>query len=486
MTLVEVLVAIVVLVVGIFGTISMIDSANTTTAKTKAREGSTNVGRGILEVARSVSYRNLASDTVVGAASSRPAFADAGGGSGYAVKSRNQLYNVDIGVCAVDDPKDGLGSHADVDVDFCVDSGGSSSGTDRNPDDYRRVAISLTWAVGKNTAKSKQTTIVTNPVGGFGPSVVSLTPTNFTSPITSSAFSTAKLAAMTSAPAAEVNWSINGDVQGKASGSGTSWNFDWRLDKTKPDGTSVFPDCTYLVSAQAFDNKGRAGAPKAITVSVNRFAPLAPRQFEGGRNLNSSRVDLQWLPNDECDIQGYRVYRGTSPSAVDTLVCPSTGTTPIKKTECLDETAPAPSAGVTLYYKVVGVDKDPAGGLREGTATALQIVESDSPPTSPSNLVACAGGAPGCNDLNADPVPDGSVAITWDPSTDADANDGIYFYRIYRDGSTYADRYDVFYPVSGKPLTWVDADASGGPHDYRISAVDLRFGESALSAAVNK
>jgi Tfp pilus assembly protein PilV len=489
MTLVEVLVAIVVLLVGILGTVNMIDGASATTAKTKAREGGSNMGRGILEVARAVPYRDLTSDAVVAAASARPGFADVGGGSGYAVRSRNQVYNVSISVCAVDDSKDGLGGHSDLGVDFCADSPGDSSGTDRNPDDYRRVAVTLTWTVGKVSGTSTQTTVITNPVGGFGPSITSLTPTNFPAgvAITSSTFNIAKFAATTSSSAAEVNWAINSDVQGKASGGGTSWNFDWNLNQTKPDGAAVFPDCTYLISAQAFDNKGRAGAPKALSVKLNRFPPLAPRGFEGGRNLGGDRVDVQWLPNDECDVEGYRVYRGTSPSSINTLVCPASGSVPIKKTDCLDESAPPPAAGQTLYYQVVGVDKDPSGSLREGTRSpALAVAEGDNPPTTPTNVVACAGGEAGCNDLNGDPVSDGSAAITWDPSTDPDAGDGIYFYRIYRDGSTYADRYDVFYPVANKPLTWVDGNASNGPHTYRVSAVDLRFGESVLSGAVTK
>src|SRR3954447_5531756 len=444
------------------------------------------MGRGILEVARSVPYRSLASAAIVDAVSTRPGFADVGGGSGYAVNSRDQLYNVTIDVCAVDDPKDGLGPHSDVDVDFCSDSAGSSTGTDRNPDDYRRLAVSLSWNVRNVTATSKQTTVVTNPVGGFGPSVTSLVPTNFTlgAPITSPTFNNASFAATTSSPAADVNWAINGDVQGKASGSGTSWTFNWNLNNTKPDGSKVFPDCTYLVSAQAFDSKGRAGASRAVSVAINRSAPLAARAVEGGRNLNGDRVDVQWLPNDECDVEGYRVYRGTSAGAINTLVCPARGTTPIKQTTCLDETAPAPASGVTLYYRVVGVDKDASNALREGTSTTLAIRDGDNPPTAPANLVACSGGILGCDDVNGDPVPDGSTALTWGPSTDPDSGDGIYFYRIYRDGGAYATGFDFFSPVPEKPLTWVDTDASGGPHEYRVSAVDLAFGESVLSDPV--
>src|SRR3954447_20871466 len=347
------------------------------------------MGRGILEVARSVPYRSLASAAIVDAVSTRPGFADVGGGSGYAVNSRDQLYNVTIDVCAVDDPKDGLGPHSDVDVDFCSDSAGSSTGTDRNPGDARRRAVSPSWNVRSVPATSKQTTGVTNPVGGFGPSITSLVPTNFTlgAPITSPTFNNASFAATTSSPAADVNWAINGDVQGKASGSGTSWTFNWNLNKTKPDGSTVFPDCTYLVSAQAFDNKGRAGAPKAVTVVLNRFAPLAPRGVEGGRNLNGARVDIQWLPNDECDVEGYRVYRGTSPGSISTLVCQASSATKAKQPTCPDEPAPAPASRMPLYYKVVGVDKDSSNALREGTGTTRAIAEGNNPPTTPANLV---------------------------------------------------------------------------------------------------
>ena len=482
MTLVEVMVAIVILLVGVLGAVNMIDGANATTSKNKSREGANSVGREILEIARSVSYRDLTPDQIVDAVSSRPGLADSKGAAGYSVESRNIHYDVTITSCSMDDPKDGLGTHDDPPTTFCSDSDAltSGNGTDRNADDYKRVAVVLSWTIGQATYTSKQTTFVTNPVGGFGPSIISLVPSGATT-VTSG--NNVSFTAKSSSSAAEVNWAINGDVQGKASGSGIDWNFNWNLNKTKPDGTAVFPDCTYVVSAQAFDDKGRAGAPKAVTMKLNRNVPLAPRNFEGGRNLNGDRVDLQWLPNDECDLDGYRVYRGTAPDSINTLVCPSSGTDPIKKTECVDETAPG---GVTLYYEVVGVDRDSSNVLREGTRSdTVTTVETNNPPTVPASLVACAGGTPGCIDINGDPVSDGATAVTWAPSIDPDG-DAIYFYRVYRDGSTYADRYDVLYPVSGKPLTWVDSNASGGPHDYRISAVDSRFGESALSEAVTK
>jgi len=53
-------------------------------------------------------------------------------------------------------------------------------------------------------------------------------------------------------------------------------------------------------------------------------------------------------------------------------------------------------------------------------------------------------------------------------------------YRIYRDGSSYEDRHDVFFPGNGT-LAWQEYDPHGQSHTYRVSAVDDDFGESPLS-----
>ena len=58
-TLVEVMVAIMILLVGVLGVVSMVDGAKAVTSKTKAREGGTNVARSIIEVSRSIRYRDL-------------------------------------------------------------------------------------------------------------------------------------------------------------------------------------------------------------------------------------------------------------------------------------------------------------------------------------------------------------------------------------------------------------------------------------------
>lgn len=476
-TLVEVMVAISVLLIGVLGTVSMIDTGNAMTSRTKAREGATALARSVLEISRGVPYRELTSARILEELDGRAGLADARPGSaGHQVDSVGFTYTVTPEVCLTDDPIDGLGEHDEG--AFCGDSdslpGGQSAG-DRNADDYRRVVVRLQWGAGSAPAESvRQTAVVTNPVGGLGPSVTSLTPDTPSVTEIFSAVESASYDVTTSAVPASVSWSVDGARLGVATGSGTAWSFEWDLG---PVDDPIFVDCVYVVQAEAFDDKGRAGAAKALTVTLNRRRPFAPPHFAGGRNLNGDRVDLQWEPNRECDITGYRVYRGTDPGSMTTQVTCADA----RATACVDETAPS---GVALYYQVAATDTAAGNVVREGDRSAIVTVapESDNagPPDPPAGLTVCTGGTPGCNDIEGEPAPTGLPVLSWDESSDPD---GIAFYRVYRDGATYADRLDVLFKVPDKPLVFIDA-TPGSAHSYRVSAVDELFGESALSGEV--
>lgn len=487
MTIVELMVAVVVLAVGILGMVAMIDTSNATTAKNKSREGATNLGRAVMEIARGMSFKDLTQAQLATTLQSRTGLNDASPASGYQISSRDHIYELTASVCSLDDAKDGLGTHeVTADPPYCSDSATLPMGQtarDRNPDDYRRVRLTFTWETNGVAYTMRQTGQITNPVGGLGPSVVTLTPAPPASSNITTALASATFNVTTSLSSRNVDWSINGAKKGTATGSGLSWSFVWQLDATKSDGSPVYPDCTYTLEAEAFDNLDRSGAAKALTVNLNRDDALAPTGFEGGRNLNESRVDLQWLPGPECDLRGYRVYRGTSTGAINTLVSSCSIATP-DVTQCVDEDAPEPAAEQTLYYQVVGLDSDPAtGNPRESAhkSPILTISEGNTQPSAPPTVSACAGGNPGCADIEGNVAPAGTNAISWSASTDAD---GIYFYRIYRGGSTYANRYDVLYPVAGKPLVFIDPNPASGSNTYYVSAVDTRFGESPLTGEV--
>jgi prepilin-type N-terminal cleavage/methylation domain-containing protein len=479
-TLVEVMVAISVLLIGVLGTVTMIDTGNATTLRTEGRQGGTALARSILEIARSIPYRELTSARLLAELDAREGLDDAlPGVSGHQISSNGFDYTVLPLVCVTDDPIDGLGDQDEE--SFCENSaslppGGSAA--DRNADDYRRVVVELEWNVASAPLDTVlQTAIVTNPVGGLGPSVTSLTPdVPSTTEVFSEGVATASYDLTTSSVPASVTWSVDGARLGQATGSGTSWSFDWPLGAADEP---TFVDCVYVVQAEAFDDKGRAGAAKALTITLNRRDPFPPSHFDGGRNLNAARVDLQWDPNRECDVTGYRVYRGSDPEAIGTEVCETDRAEP---TTCVDETAPSDA---TLYYQVVAIDTPPGGGEREGDRSDVLVVpaetENAGPPPAPAALTVCTGGAAGCTDIDGEPAPTDLPVLSWDESADPD---GISFYRVYRDGMTYADRLDVLFKVPDKPLVFIDATAHGA-HTYSVSAVDGLFGESALTGPVS-
>jgi prepilin-type N-terminal cleavage/methylation domain-containing protein len=488
-TLVEVMVAIFILLVGILGVVSLVDGANAVTSKTKAREGGTNVARSVIEIARSVRYRDLTAEALLGQLDSRPGLEDVDPGTDYTIRSRGFDYHATITVCSLDDPQDNLGNHAGP-VTYCADTNVLAEGApakDRNPDDYKRVRVTLTWKTRATGQSITQTSSIINPVGGLGPSVTGLvmeSPISTTlDPLTIETDTTpVRFRATTSTSAAQVTWSVSGQSQGDATGGPKVWSFDWDITDTST-GEPIFYDCTYVIQADAFDAQGRSGAPYAKTVRLNRMEPIKPEGFAGGRNGNGNVVDLRWVSNPECDIVGYKVYRGDSAATITTPVT-CIGRTEVvldaKADECIDNPDPT-----DVYYQVVALDSAPGSGAPRESVNRSDIlhVEPTSAnvvPSAPENLSACVGGQPDCLTADGTPADNGVLVVSWDPSTDSDGT--IQLYRIYRDGTAYTNRHSFFYPKVGDPLlAWIEPEPDESSHEYRISAVDDDFGESALS-----
>jgi hypothetical protein len=208
------------------------------------------------------------------------------------------------------------------------------------------------------------------------------------------------------------------------------------------------------------DTAGVAGATRTLTITINRRKAFAPTGVAAGRN--NLVVDLEWRANTERDIVGYYVYRDTASGPV--RVCPASGTTPITGTNCQDTSPPAG----TLQYHVVAVDRDKDGNLRDGDSSpTVTVTTANTPPNPPTNLDAST---------NA-----GTTILRWSAPNpaDPDPGDGIQFYRIYRDGTSYGDRYDR--TGDGTALTYTDTSTGGVPHTYWITAVDKQLAESTLA-----
>ena len=159
-TLIEVIVAATVLMIGILGTLMLMDAANATTSRTRAREGGTNLTRELVEAARAVPYSNLSPGSVVSQIQSQPGLADAGIGAGWTIRRRSITYTVTATMCTMDDARDGGGTHSAG--GFCTDSVAqntpdSTGATDKSPEDYKRVRVQATWKQGNSTREVHQT-----------------------------------------------------------------------------------------------------------------------------------------------------------------------------------------------------------------------------------------------------------------------------------------------------------------------------------------
>src|SRR4051794_23856603 len=125
-TIVEVLVAAMLLIVGLLGAVSLIDGAIATTSRTKQREAGTNLAREVLQQARSIPYVHLTPQELQSRLRSNPGLEYfSSSQSGWQIRRRGFTYTVTASVCSIDDAKDGTGPH-DAGT-FCSDSAGSSS-----------------------------------------------------------------------------------------------------------------------------------------------------------------------------------------------------------------------------------------------------------------------------------------------------------------------------------------------------------------------
>ena len=127
MSIVEVMVAALVLVVGILGVLTMLDTANGATSKNLAREQANTLARDVVERAHQIPYASLATPTA--AATFRQALPDgpasAAADGSWTMTRRGTAYTVSIQSCKVDDPSDGSGR---TDNTFCPAGGGTGSG----------------------------------------------------------------------------------------------------------------------------------------------------------------------------------------------------------------------------------------------------------------------------------------------------------------------------------------------------------------------
>ena len=136
--------------------------------------------------------------------------------------------------------------------------------------------------------------------------------------------------------------------RGPQPGTARTWNFNWLLPPV---------DGAYEVSAEAFDASGVSGTSRSVTITINRYPPSAPEDFFAGRN--GSVVEVEWSPNSERDVIGYRVYRQAKNGPVE-LACPLTDP---EVAECVDPSPPVggpPAAAATGSSPSIAIRREPS------------------------------------------------------------------------------------------------------------------------------
>jgi hypothetical protein len=524
-SLVEVLVAASIMVVGLFGTMMMFDHASTTASSTRAREQAVELQRELVEAARAIPFQDVTPTSIVSRLQAKPGLGDASSTQpGWQIVRRGVSYTVTAGACTVDDPGDktgpedptlycaaqptgaqcsqwlgitgsvqgvvgaasaaaaagvGIGGcgldlnldgtvdglvQTDANVGICLPILITCQGNgDTNPDDYKRIVTLVRWDRGTGSRYALQSTTIPNGGLSGAPSITSVTPAS-TPPITTG--NNLAFTATTNRTANNVSWYVDGTQQGAAAASGANWTWTWSLGNVNNSagaspGSSEVLDGAYVVGAKAFDQYGQYGSTRATTVAINRRRPYAPDGFAGGRN--GSAVDFEWSLSPERDLQGYRVYRVPLLGS-DVLVCSLTA-----QTSCQDTSPPAG----TQHYRLVAVDTDTAGALREGdTSATITVNTTNDPPYPPTNLSLSSSG--------------GRTTLTWTASP-GDPNsllggDHVDYYRIYRDGTAFANRYDRTGDETS--TTWIDTNTGGTTHQYWVVAVDTQLAQSSLLGPV--
>jgi Tfp pilus assembly protein PilV len=494
-TLVEVLVAAMILVVGVLGVFLLLDGANAQSVANRTRVGGSNLARELTEDARSLDYDKLTPGALPAALA---AFPNVGGsGSPLTVMRRGTTYTVQVSVCSFDDPKDGQSLTPPVNA--CDPAPTSVSSSDSNPDDYRRVKLTITWDRGPGARRLEQTALITNPSGGLGPRI-----TQFDGPAgqVTGNVTTVNFPTTTTAGTAAVHWSSDGlNGSGDATGGPTTWGINWSLGNpatplailtsnappSQYDPATTVLDGVYTATAQAFDDRSIAGDSRVAVLSLNRSLPLTVSGVHGAFNgdVTNPSVYVTWTQNPEHDIVGYHVYR--SPDAVlgdaNDQLLDCQGTTLPTGVVCADND---PYQGGSLprivYYYVKAVD---LSDIRFSTSTQR---ESEYPKTlAPGGLQTVLLPDRNLPPIGSKPAPPQGVqldtaafrspTLTW---THPDLANIDYFW-IYRDGCAQGKRYEQ---TAGNATSWLDT-APGSGHTYYVTAVSKVNGyESACSNGV--
>lgn len=355
-TIVEVLVAAVVLVVGLGATLQMLVTADHAISTTRLRQEETSLAREVLEDARGLASTQLTPTAIASALQPSVPQATLSGANLVVTRSVSSSatptsFNISFSPCALDAPSDGYGNHSSAPPDggvWCPDVG--SNGTqDSNPEDYHRLSVTVTPSSRSTPAIQQTILIYPRPVNGPAVSCLSTSSTCPGPDVTVTSGSSLTFHLTTTATAASIQWLVNGNTPPSEqiptgstdpyAPSGTSSSFTWNFPTA---------DGTYAIAAVAYDANGSSGTRSTVVVKLNRHQVIAPTSVSAGWNDLTGGVEIQWVPSVDQDVRYYHVYHQYGSNAAQLVTtCGASGN--VTGTSCADapESAfapPTPSA----------------------------------------------------------------------------------------------------------------------------------------------
>jgi type II secretory pathway pseudopilin PulG len=498
-TLIEVLVAAAVLVTGLLAVFGMLAVASHDSSTNRQRQAETSLAREVLENARSLGYAQLVPGTIATAlAPTIPGSVVSG--STLSVNRSIYSFRASVSACSLDNPDDGYGSHAlppNSGGSWCPDVAAGGT-TDTNPDDYKRVSVTVTPAGSQTMPKVQETVLIyAGPTRGPAISCLSV---NATCPganqlVTSGNSLTFNVTS--TSQAAAIQWLVNGNPPPAAQipagavdpyvPTGISSQFTWAYPPA---------DGSYTIAAAGYDANGNGGTRSTLQATLNRHMAMPPASVNAGWNDQINGVDVQWVPSVDQDVLYYRVYHQYGNNAPAVVA----GCAQVSGTSCTDLSAPSPHPPAApacanppqaysqpdLYW-VVGFDTDPATGLpRESTQQSPKADANlcDHAPSAPLGLTGS--------------LSNGALTLNWQvPASpaDPDPGDSIQAWRIYR----WSSGQNAQFPGSRLQLVGaVDSsgsgvtsftdhspDPGGVTQNYCVTSVDSHLDESACSNGVS-
>jgi hypothetical protein len=163
------------------------------------------------------------------------------------------------------------------------------------------------------------------------------------------------------------------------------------------------------------------------------------------------------------------------------LVIPGNTSSPTQFSMQLGTTAQTFVAGDQLSIMISGFSQNTAGS-NVCTSTTMYYNSAARPAVTTLPLSGGGGGGDGTISRPGAPTgltgvvnADGTTTLTWTPPTGTPAPE---FYRVYRDGQNYAQRYDTAGDTGGTPVSWTDTNRGDVTHVYRVTAVSSQLAES--------